>query len=113
MNLRSRLYHCFNKTLPECNIKVIFQSKNRLNNLFRFKDSIPKELRSHIVSKFLCSNCNITYYGETERHLNVRSREHLSLLALTGKRADNNKKLAVKDTAYFLITWVCLKIFQF
>ena len=89
LNLRSRLYNSFNKTLPQCNIKVIFQSKNRLNNLFRFTDSIPKELPSHIVYKFLCSNCYITYYGETERHLNVRSREHLSLSDLTGERVNN------------------------
>ena len=101
LNLRSRLYNCFNKTLPQCNLKVIFQSKNRLSNLFRFKDSIPKELRSHIVYKFLCSNCNITYYGETERHLNVRSGEHLSLSALTGKRVNNDKKSAVKDHCLF------------
>ena len=101
LNLRSRLYNCFNKTLPQCNIKVIFQSKNRLSNLFRFKDSIPKELRSHIVCKFLCSNCNITYDGETERHLNVRSGEHLSLSALTDKRVNNNKKSAVKDHCLF------------
>ena len=101
LNLRSRLYNCFNKTLPQCNIKVIFQSKNRLSNIFRFKDSIPKELRSNIVYKFLCSNCNITYYDETERHLNVRSVEHLSLSALTGKRVNNNKKSAVKDHCLF------------
>ena len=69
--------------------------------MFRFKDSIPKELRSHIVYKFLCSNCNITYYGETERHLNVRSGEHLSLSALTGKRVNNDKKSAVKDHCLF------------
>ena len=101
MDLRSRLYNCFRKTLPQCNIKVIFQSENRVSNLFRFKDSIPKELRSHVVYKFLCSNCNITYYGETERHLNVRSREHLSLSAITGKRINKNKKLAVKNHCLF------------
>ena len=105
LNLRSRLYNCFNKTLPQCNIKVIFKSKNRLSNLSQFKDSITKELRSHIVYKLLCSNCNITCYGETERHLNVRSGEHLSLSALTGKRVNNNKKnQQSKTTAYFLIT---------
>ena len=70
---------------------------NSLNNLIQFKDSTPKELRPHLVYKFLCSNCNITYYDETERHLNVRSGEHLSLSALTGKHVDNNKKSAVKD----------------
>ena len=87
-------------------MQLISQSKNSLSNIFRYKDSIPKELRSNIVYKFLCSNCNITYYGETERHLNVRSGENFSLLTLTGKRVNNNKKSAIKDhsTAYFLIT---------
>ena len=95
MNLRSRLCNCLKKMLPQCNIKVFFQSKNCLSNLFRFKDSIPEELCSHLVYKFLSSNCNITYYGETERHLNIRFGEHLSVSALTGKRVDNKKKLAV------------------
>ena len=49
----------------------------------------------------MCSNCNITYYGETERHLSIRSGEHLSLSALTGKRVNNNKKSAVKDHCLF------------
>ena len=72
-----------------------------MSNLFLCKGSIPKELRSHIVYKFLCSNCNITYYGETERHLNVRPEKHFSLSALTGKRVNNNKKSAVKDHCLF------------
>ena len=42
----------FKKTLPQCKIKVIFQSKKRLSNLFRFKDSIPKELCSYFVYIF-------------------------------------------------------------
>ena len=60
-----------------------------------------EELCSHIVYKFLCSNCNITYYGETELHLNVSSGEHLRLSALTGKRVNNNKKWTVKDQSLF------------
>ena len=38
------------------------------------------------------SNWNIIYYGETERHLNMKFGEHLSLSALTGKRVNNKKK---------------------
>ena len=87
--------------LFQCNIKVIFQSKNRLSNLFQFKDSIPKEFCSHLVYKFLCSNCNITCDSETERDLNVRSREHLSLSALMSKCVNNNKKSAVKGHYLF------------
>ena len=85
------------KSLPQCNIKVIFQSKNRLSNLFKFKDSIPLYLRSHAIYKFQCSNCNINYYGETERHLKARAGEHIRTSPLTGKRVNNNKKSSVKD----------------
>ena len=84
VRLESKSYNFFNKTLPQCNIKVIFKSKNRLSNLFQFKGSNPKELCSQLVYKCLCSNFNITYYGETERHLNLRTREHLNLSSLTG-----------------------------
>ena len=40
LNLRKRLYKAASKLLPQCNIKVIFQFKNRLSSLFKFKDSI-------------------------------------------------------------------------
>ena len=33
-------------------------------------------------------NCNITYYGKTECHLNVRSSEHIRISHLTGKRVE-------------------------
>ena len=67
-------------------IKVILKSTNHLSSLFHFKAVIPKGLRSHLVYKFSCSSCNATYYGKTERHLNVRSGEHISLFLLTGNR---------------------------
>ena len=58
----------------------------RISALFRFKDVIPKELRSHLIYKFACSSCNATYFGKKERHLNVRSGEHMGLSPLTGNR---------------------------
>ena len=77
--LRKPLYKSVTKSLSQCNIKVIFQSKIRLSSLLKFKDSIPLYLRSHLIYKSLCSNCNITYYGETERHLKVEDGEHVCL----------------------------------
>ena len=64
------------KTLPQCNIEVIFQYKNRLSNLFKFKDFIPFHLRSHLIYKFPCSNCNITYHSETESQVEVGAGRH-------------------------------------
>ena len=86
-----------NKSLPQCNIKVIFQSKHWLNSLFKFKDSILLNLHSSLIYKFQSSNCNITYYGETESHLKVRAGEHISTSPLTGKRVHNNKRSSIKD----------------
>ena len=93
LNLRKRLYKSVSKSLPQCNIEVIFQSKNRLSSLFKFKDSIPLYLRFHLIYKCQCRNCNITYCGETERHLKVRAGAHISTSPLTGKRVHNNKKI--------------------
>lgn len=45
--------------------------------MFSVKDSIPGELRSRVVYKFLCANCNASYIGETNRHFSTRVREHL------------------------------------
>ena len=95
--LRKRLYKSVSKSLPQCNVKVIFQSKNRLSNFFTFKVSISLHLRSNLVYKYQCSNCNITYYGESERHLEVKGAEHIRTSPLTGKRVNNNKKSSVKD----------------
>ena len=44
-----------------------------------------KELHSHLVYKFSCGNWNVTYYGKTERYLNVKFSEHIDVSHLTGK----------------------------
>ena len=87
-NLKQKLRTCFKNSLPQCNIKIILKSTNRLSSLFRFKDVIPKELQSHLVYKSSCGNCNVTYYGKTERYLNVRSSEHIGISHLTGTRVE-------------------------
>ena len=52
------------------------------------KDAILIELQSHIVYKVSCDNYNVSYCGKTERHLNLRSSEHLGISYLTGKRIE-------------------------
>ena len=91
---------CFKNSWPQWNIKIILKSTNRLSSLFRFKDVIPKELQSHLAYKFSCGNFNVTYYGKTERHLNVRSSEHIGKSHLTRIRVEW-KPSAVSD--HFLL----------
>ena len=41
-------------------------------------------------------SCNVTYYGKTECHLNVKSSTHIGISHLTGKRVEC-KQSAVSD----------------
>ena len=47
--------------------------------------------------KFTCSCCNVTYYGQPERHFFDRASENLDMTPLTGKRIKNLKKSAIFD----------------
>ena len=62
-----------------------------------FKDAVNTKLSSHIVYKFMCSCCNATYYGQTQRHFFVRASEHLGITSLTSKFVKTPKKSAIFD----------------
>jgi len=102
-NIRKKLRSIFSEKLPHYNLKIIFTSSCRLQNLFHFKDRIPKMLRSGIVYKFECGGCNATYYGKTKRHLKVRMSEHLGISHLTGKKV----KISNQPTAVFEHSLFC------
>ncbi len=69
---------------PQVECKVVFKPSVRLAHFFPFKDRLPNCLRSGVVYKFQCGNCNVSYYGQTGRHLNVRISEHIGVSHLTG-----------------------------
>ena len=95
--IRSRLQKCLKNYIPYCSLKVVYQSKSRISNLLHFKDVVNTKLSSHIVYKFICSCCNATYYGQTQRHFFVRASEHLGITPLTGKFIKTPKKSANFD----------------
>ena len=64
---RSHLQRYFKNYMPYRSLKVVYQSRNRISNLFNFKDAVNTKLSSHIVYKFMCSCCNATCYGQTQR----------------------------------------------
>ena len=45
--------------------------------MFGVKDTIRCKLRTCVVYRFLCADCNACYVGETSQHLSTRVREHL------------------------------------
>ena len=80
-----------------CNLKVVFQSQRKVSTFFQFKDTLNEKIRSFLVYRCTCSNCNITYYGKTYRRFSTRAAEHMGVSNLTGKRLKNIKDSAVSD----------------
>ena len=97
LDLRTKLRQTIESNLPFCKLKIIFRSKCRLTNLFHFKDSLEKKIRSGIIYRYMCSNCNVTYYGKTFCHFYTRAAEHMGISDLTGKRLKNVKQSSISD----------------
>ena len=65
--------------------------------MFRFKDRVPYDLVSGVVYEYTCGRCNSSYYGDTERHLKVRSGEHIGISPLTFKKMKPSKESSIRD----------------
>ena len=44
---------------------------------FSTKDKVPCGLKSYVIYKFLCADCNASYVGETYRHIYTRTHGYL------------------------------------
>ena len=49
----------------------------------------------------MCSCCNATYCGQTQRHIFVRACEHMAITPLTGKPVKISKKSSIFDDMLF------------
>ena len=85
LEIKKRLERVIKEQINFCKIDIVFSSQQKLRNFFAFKDKIPKNLKSLVLYKFTCSDCNVTYIGKTKRHYQVRFSEHLGLSKLTNK----------------------------
>ena len=54
-------------------------------------------LVSGVVYKYTCGKCNSSYYSETDKHVNVRSRDHIGISPLTLRNAKPSKECAMHD----------------
>ena len=94
---RTKLRKSLKGLLNSCKLQTVFKSQRKPSNVFRFKDCLPSDLVSGVVYKYTCGRCNSTYYGETDRHLKVRSGEHIGISPLTFKKTKPSKESAIRD----------------
>ena len=78
-------------------LEIVFKCQAKLPNSFLYIDHIPKDLISGVVYKFQCGLCNESYYGESIRHLDIRSGEHIGVSPLTGKKVKLSNNSAICD----------------
>ena len=97
MQTRTKLKQALKGVLNCCKLEIVFKCQTRLSNSFRYKDPIPKDLISGVVYKFQCGLCNESYYGESIRHLDIRSGEHIGVSPLTGKKVKPSNNSAICD----------------
>ena len=84
-SMKNNLQKTFNKILPFCDLKIIFKTGTKMSSYFKFKDTLPKSLRSGVIYQFNCAKCNLSYVGSTWRFWERRLQEHLHISALTGE----------------------------
>ena len=99
LQTRTKLRKSFKRILNCCKLQIVFKSQRKLANVFRFKDRLPFDLVSGVVYRYMCGRCSSSYYGEgeTDRHLKVRSGEHIGISPLTFRKVKPSKESAIRD----------------
>ena len=77
LQTRAKLKKIIKRILGCCIIQIVFKNQINRSNVFRFKDHLPYDLVSCLVYKFQCGRWISSYYDETDRHLKIRSGEHI------------------------------------
>ena len=81
-----------------CNRRLVFQTKSKFSNFFKFEKTIPSFLCSDIAYQFQCGDSIITYYNETKyqfKVIKVRMCDHINF-GSTDKRFKDNDDFAIK-----------------
>ena len=79
-------------------VRIIYTSF-KMKNYFSLKCKTPKQLLSNVVYQFKCQrDAEVSYIGETKRHLITRAKEHLAVY-------NSNMKSEVKFHVLNCMVW--------
>lgn len=79
----TKLHKTLPRTLGCSKDNIVFNSQRNLSNVFRFIDRLPYDLVFGVIYIFQCDKFNSFYYDETDKHLKVKSGEHIGISLLT------------------------------
>ena len=94
---RTKLKKSLKGLLSYCKHQIVFKRQEKLSKVLCFKDHFLFDLLSGAVYKYAYGRCHSSYYGEKDRHLKVRSGEHIGVSLLTFKKTKPSKDSVVND----------------
>ena len=83
LQIRTKLQKVLKRPLSCSKMQIAFKNQINISNVFHVKDCLPYDLMSCVAYKFQWGRCNASYHGETDRHLRIRSGEHIGISPLT------------------------------
>ena len=95
--LKRELLSSLNHLYTMADFKICFANPLTLQNLFRFKDTLPELMQTRVIYKYICPKCNLgTYVGCTERLLKVRIDSHKGISHRTGSTLNVKETSAIR-----------------
>ena len=70
------LHKLINKYFIDISPRIILVNKFTISSFFKYKDTLPLMSRSSVIYKYVCSQCEAEYVGDTSRALHMRVAEH-------------------------------------
>ena len=71
------------KYLPHSQLHLVFFNNFKIRSFFKYKDSLPRALKSLVIYHFTCPKCSLGYIGSTKKNLLLRVKEHQGISART------------------------------
>ena len=97
--LARKLSQVVNTNYSTVQFNPVFTTAKRLGSFFQYKDKMPDPLRSSVIYKYSCGNCNATYIGKTLRNLSIRTDEHKGISFRTKLRLSKPMLSAIREHA--------------
>ena len=98
--LRVELLQLLRKYFTNVNFYIILTNKYSLGSLFSYKDKTPLCVRSSVVYKYCCSQCESSYIGSTIRSFNTRVSEHKGVSCRTGRPLTSLPQSSIRDHSH-------------
>ena len=94
--IEKKLNSILQKSFPYAEFRLVATNKVKLQDLFRFKDKLPKMLKSGVTYLYTC-DCSLQYIGSTAANLHTRLCQHLGISNRTGEELKVKQHSSIRE----------------